>query len=53
MFVGMLNKHHSDEDVRAMFSRFGKIDECTVLRDANGVSRGKTVKRLLVHILVS
>ncbi|XP_022106587.1 CUGBP Elav-like family member 3 isoform X2 [Acanthaster planci] len=40
LFVGMLNKHHSDEDVRAMFSRFGKIDECTVLRDGNGVSRG-------------
>ncbi|XP_072020824.1 CUGBP Elav-like family member 3-A [Amphiura filiformis] len=40
LFVGMLNKHQSEEDVRNIFSRFGKIDECTILRDPNGASRG-------------
>eukprot|EP00057_Strongylocentrotus_purpuratus_P011470 XP_011665944.1 PREDICTED: CUGBP Elav-like family member 3-B isoform X4 [Strongylocentrotus purpuratus] len=40
LFVGMLNKAQTEEEVRAMFTHFGKIDECTILKDPNGISRG-------------
>ncbi|XP_041459857.1 CUGBP Elav-like family member 3-B isoform X4 [Lytechinus variegatus] len=36
----MLNKAQTEEEVRAMFTHFGKIDECTILKDPNGISRG-------------
>lgn len=44
LFVGMLSKKCSENDVRVMFSSFGQIEECTVLRDINGQSRGKFQK---------
>lgn len=39
LFVGMLSKTMSEDDVRTMFKEFGPIEECTVLRD-DGRSRG-------------
>uniref|UniRef100_A0A1Y1K3V3 RRM domain-containing protein n=3 Tax=Photinus pyralis TaxID=7054 RepID=A0A1Y1K3V3_PHOPY len=40
LFVGMVSKKLCENDVRAMFSAHGTIEECTVLRDASGQSRG-------------
>ncbi|KAI6183872.1 hypothetical protein M3Y97_00535300 [Aphelenchoides bicaudatus] len=39
LFVGMLNKSMTEDDVRKMFKEFGSIEECTVLRE-EGKSRG-------------
>uniref|UniRef100_A0A8D8PN14 CUGBP Elav-like family member 2 n=1 Tax=Cacopsylla melanoneura TaxID=428564 RepID=A0A8D8PN14_9HEMI len=40
LFVGMLSKKYSENDVRQMFQVYGTIEECTVLRDNSGVSKG-------------
>lgn len=40
LFVGMLNKKLSENDVRKLFEVHGAIEECTVLRDQNGQSKG-------------
>ncbi|KAG8244670.1 CUGBP Elav-like member 2 [Homalodisca vitripennis] len=36
----MLSKRCTEVDVRGMFEQFGHIEECTVLRDNNGQSKG-------------
>jgi len=41
LFVGMLSKKCSENDVRVMFAPFGTIEECTILREQNGQSRGQ------------
>ncbi|XP_039500970.1 CUGBP Elav-like family member 1 isoform X4 [Drosophila santomea] len=40
LFVGMLNKKYSEADVRQLFTGHGTIEECTVLRDQAGQSKG-------------
>ncbi|KAF0289151.1 CUGBP Elav-like family member 1 [Amphibalanus amphitrite] len=40
LFVGMIGKQADDEAVWSLFHKFGPVEECTVLRDAQKNSKG-------------
>ena len=40
LFVGMISRKATEDDLRMMFSPFGAIEELTILRDSDGKSKG-------------
>ncbi|XP_040269205.1 CUGBP Elav-like family member 2 isoform X13 [Bufo bufo] len=42
LFIGMVSKKCNENDIRVMFSPFGQIEECRILRGPDGLSRVST-----------
>lgn len=40
LFVGMISKKCNENDIRGMFSPYGQVEECRILRGPDGLSRG-------------
>lgn len=40
LFIGMLPKQYGELQVRQLLATFGAIEECTILKDINGQSKG-------------
>lgn len=41
LFIGMVSKKYGENEIRMMFSSFGQIEECRILRGPDGQSRGR------------
>ncbi|KAF6039408.1 Celf2 [Bugula neritina] len=40
LFIGMISKKLSETDIKQLFQPYGAIDDCMILRDTSGTSRG-------------
>ena len=47
----MVSKNLDEQNIRALFQSYGTIEDCTVLRDANGKSRGTRFDRMRKRVV--
>ena len=43
LFVGMLCRNLSEDDVKALFNTYGAVDDVSILRNADGKSKGTAI----------
>jgi len=53
LFVGMLCKQQGETEVKELFEKFGTIEECTILRDSQGQSKGGSLLTFLTIFILS
>ncbi|XP_064397722.1 CUGBP Elav-like family member 3-B isoform X2 [Halichondria panicea] len=46
LFVGMLCRNLSEDDVKALFNTYGAVDDVSILRNADGKSKGAAFVRM-------
>lgn len=52
LFIGMVSKKCNENDIRVMFSPFGQIEECRILRGPDGLSRGESINPTSLSVLI-
>ena len=49
LFVGMLSKTCTEEDIAAMFEPYGPIEDISILKYGDGASKGELKGHLCLH----
>ncbi|XP_061611161.1 CUGBP Elav-like family member 1 isoform X2 [Phyllopteryx taeniolatus] len=48
LFIGMISKKCNENDMRLMFSPYGQIEECRILRGPDGLSRARQMAQAAI-----
>ena len=44
LFIGMIGKETTEDDLKAVFSTYGTIESCVILKERDGTSRGDIIQ---------